>query len=182
VSEVSDRYGRVVGRFTVLVEGCPPERWSASSPCEGWTARDVAAHAVDVQRRVATGVDGSTAAPLGPEEDVASAWRAATAAVQAALDDPTSAGATVTGPFGEQPFEQLVGRLGCADALIHTWDFARATRQDERLDAEAVEAAGAFLRPIGDRLRGGGAFAPALPPLDGADAQTALLCFLGRRP
>ena len=181
MSEVSDRYGRVAARFTALVEGCPPERWSAPSPCEGWTARDVAAHTVDVQRRVAAGVDGSTAAPLGPDEDVAPAWRAATAAVQAALADATIAGATAKGPFGEQPFEQLVGRLGCADALVHTWDFARATGQDERLDAEAVAAAGAFLTPMGDRLRGAGAFAPALPPPDGADAQTALLCFLGRR-
>jgi uncharacterized protein (TIGR03086 family) len=178
VSEVSDRYGRVADGLTVLVEACPTERWTASSPCEDWTARDVAAHAVEVQRRIAASVEGSNAAPLGPDEDVVSAWRAATAAVPAALDDPTTARSTVKGPFGKQPFEQLVERLGCADALIHTWDFARATGQDARLDPGAVDAAGAFLIPMGDR--GPGAFAAALPAPDAA-APTALLCFLGRR-
>jgi len=180
VSEVSDRYGRVAAAFAARMDGCPADRWSAPSPCEGWTARDVAAHAVDVQRRVAATV-GSEAVPVAPEEDAAAAWDDATADVSAALDDAPTASRVVTTPFGELPFEQLVGGLGCADALVHTWDFARATGQDERLDAEAVEVAGTYLTPISDRLRGAGAFGPELSPPEGADAQTALLCFLGRR-
>ena len=37
----------------------------------------------------------------------------------------------MTGMFGEQTFESLVGRLVCSDTLIHTWDLARATGQVE---------------------------------------------------
>ena len=45
-----------------------------------------------------------------------------------------------------------------------------------------VEAAHAFLQPNDEMLRGPGAFADKIEPPDGADAQTRLLCFVGRRP
>ena len=82
--------------------------------------------------------------------------------------------------FGEQPFESLVGRLLCADTLIHTWDLARATGQDDRLDEEAAERALDFLTPIDDAIRGPGGFAPKLKAPPGADARARLLAFTGR--
>src|SRR5690242_1403439 len=86
------------------------------------------------------------------------------------------------GMGGEQPFEDLAGTIMCSDTLIHTWDLARATGQDDRLDPEGVTAAHAFLTPNDDMLRGPGAFAAKIEPPADADAQTKLLCFVGRRP
>ena len=61
---------------------------------------------------------------------------------------------TVGGMFGEQPFESLVGRRLCSDTLIHTWDLAWATGQDESLDEDAATKALEFLTsstgPFGD--------------------------------
>jgi uncharacterized protein (TIGR03086 family) len=102
-------------------------------------------------------------------------------AIRGALDDPLlAASKTVEGPFGEQTLESLVGNLLCADTLIHTWDLARATGQDDRLDAAAAEKALEFLLPLDERIRRPGAFSPKFDPPAGADAQAQLLAFTGR--
>lgn len=71
----------------------------------------------------------------GFDRRVAACWRSARTDLLAAHADPVRAKTTVSGMFGEQTFESLVGRLPCADTLVHTWDLARATGQDEQLDA-----------------------------------------------
>jgi uncharacterized protein (TIGR03086 family) len=78
------------------------------------------------------------------------------------------------------PFEDLPSRVACSDALVHTWDIARATGQDEQLDGAAVEFAWTWMEPAGERLRASGDFGPAVEPPPGANLQTRLLCFLGR--
>ena len=80
------------------------------------------------------------------------------------------------------PFESLVGRLLCADTLIHTWDLARTTGLDESLDPEAIAKASEFLTPIDDAIRRPGGFEPKIDPSPDADAQTKLLNFAGRGP
>jgi uncharacterized protein (TIGR03086 family) len=100
--------------------------------------------------------------------------------VSAALDDPGRATKTVSGISGEQPFEQLVGRLLCADTLVHTWDLARATGQDDQLDGDAAAKAIEFLTPIDQAIRRPGGFGPKLATPPDADVQTQLLAFTGR--
>jgi uncharacterized protein (TIGR03086 family) len=81
---------------------------------------------------------------------------------------------------GEQPFATLVDTLLCTDTLIHTWDLARAAGLDERLDADAVARARAFVEPLGDMMRSPGGFGPPLEPAPGADDQGRFLAFCGR--
>jgi uncharacterized protein (TIGR03086 family) len=134
-----------------------------------------------VHGRVLAALDGSDAPDPARNEDLVAAFREASEAVKAALADPKLATKTVSGIFGEQPFEQLVGRLLCADTLIHTWDFARATGQEDELDANAATKALEFLLPIDKAIRRPGAFGPKLVPPPNADAQAQLLAFAGRR-
>jgi uncharacterized protein (TIGR03086 family) len=82
--------------------------------------------------------------------------------------------------FGEQTFESLVGRLLCTDTLVHSWDLARATGQDEQLDPAAVAASAELLTPIDEAIRRPGGFAPKIDPPGDADEQTQFLCFCGR--
>ncbi len=180
MSETTIRYETVAGGFDRRVAGVAPEQWGAVSPCEGWSARDVVAHVVDTHRRVLATLDGAEPVVVGPADDVAACWRSARTELLAALTDPLRAETTVSGMFGEQTFESLVGRLLCTDTLVHTWDLARATGQDEQLDAGAVAAAHAFLEPIDDAIRRPGGFAPKLEPPAGADPQTVFLGFCGR--
>jgi uncharacterized protein (TIGR03086 family) len=179
--EVSDRYARVAHDFDTRLERCPPEKLDAPSPCEEWTGRDVASHVIHVHRRVLAALDGSDAPGPAQNEDLVAAFRDASVAVRAALADPALATKTVSGIFGEQPFEGLVGRLLCADTLIHTWDLARATGQEDELDADAATKALEFLLPIDEAIRRPGGFGPKLAPPPNADVQAKLLAFAGRR-
>lgn len=173
-------YDRIADRFGVLVDHCPPSRWASPSPCAGWTARDVAAHVVRNHRRALAGLDGSAFTAPAADDDVRAAWRAATRGVRAALRDPVLA-ATALGPdFGSIPFSAFIRRMACADTLIHTWDLARATGQDDTLDPAGVAAATAILQPEDADIRVAGAFGRAVPAPPGADPQTRLLTFLGR--
>ncbi len=175
-------YGRIAHHFGQLLDGCPADGWSAPSPCPGWTARDVAAHVVRNHRRALAGLDRSSFAAPGPDEDVRAAWRAATDGIRDALADPGLAATGMGEEFGSITFAGFIRRMACADTLIHSWDFARATGQDETLDADGISVATEMLMPEDDRIRMPGAFGGRITAPDDADPQTRLLNFLGRRP
>jgi uncharacterized protein (TIGR03086 family) len=125
-------------------------------------------------------VGASEAAEVDRDGDLLAQWLGASNAITVALGDPTRAAAIVGGMFGEQPFEALVGRLVCTDLLVHTWDLARATGQDDRLDPEALSKAEEFLSDIDEAIRVPGGFAAKITPSPGADDQTRFLNFCGR--
>lgn len=182
MSEVADRYGRIADDFTARLASVPPGSWTSPSPCEGWTAHDVAKHVVDTHRRLLTRLSGGDPTPPDSDEDLPAAWAVESDAVRAALADPARAATEVKGMGGTQPFEELISGVLCADTLIHTWDLARATGQDDRLDAAAVASAYAFLTPNDEMLRSPGGMGPKIEPPAGADDQARLLCFVGRQP
>jgi uncharacterized protein (TIGR03086 family) len=168
-------YRRIADAFSVRVDGTPSDRWSSVSPCEGWTARDVVAHVVDSARRLA-----GNETTMGADEDPAAAWASAKAAVLAKLSEPGALDEVLPGPFGPMPRGQMVQRLMVNDILVHTWDLARATGQDETLDADAVAHAYSGLKPLDAMIRMPGVFGPKVEAPEGADLQTEFLCFLGR--
>jgi uncharacterized protein (TIGR03086 family) len=180
MSEISERYDTVATGFATRLDGIGTEQWDRPTPCTDWSVRDLVAHVVETHRRVLASLDGGEPETVDRTGDLPGQYAAAHHAVGQALADPGRAGTTVGGMFGEQPFESLVGRLLCADTLIHTWDLARATGQDERLDERAVTVATEFLTPIDDAIRRPGGFAAKVPAPEGADEQTKLLSFSGR--
>ncbi|GAC1440913.1 MAG: maleylpyruvate isomerase family mycothiol-dependent enzyme [Mycobacteriales bacterium] len=182
MTEVADRYARVADRFTAVLRGCPSGGWNHPSPCPDWTAHGVAQHVVDTHRRVLTRLTGGDPTPPDTDADLSASWQVESSAIRSILGDAERAATPVQSMTGQQPFEQVVGTLLCADTLIHTWDLARATGQDERLDTGAVTSALEFLQPNDDMLRAPGGMGPKVEPPAGADEQTRLLCFVGRRP
>jgi hypothetical protein len=69
--------------------------------------------------------------------------------------------------------------MACADTLIHEWDFARATGQDQALDACGVAVAIEMLRPEDEQIRMPGACGGKVEAAADADPRTRLLNFLG---
>jgi uncharacterized protein (TIGR03086 family) len=181
VSEVSERYEKVAGGFTDRLEALGSADWSKPTPCSDWTVLDLVCHVISTHRRVVANVDSTEAADVERAAPLVPQWLAASGAVRRALADDR-ASVMVSGMFAEQTFESLVGRLLCADTLVHTWDLARATGQDESLDGAAVAKAFEFLTPIDDAIRRPGGFAPKITPAPGADLQTQFLSFCGRAP
>jgi uncharacterized protein (TIGR03086 family) len=181
MSMISERYRRRSDQFAARIAAVPPDRWDSPSPCEGWTALDVVRHVVDSQVRF-LGLVGRDPGPL-PDvaDDPARAWAAARAGVQADLDDPVRAAAEYDGRFGRGTFAEAVDRFGNVDLVVHGWDLARATGQDDRLDPDDVRHLLDTTSWLGDAQRGPQTFGPALDVPPDADDQTRLLAHLGRR-
>lgn len=180
VAEVRELYRRVADDFGVRLAGVQPGQWDAGTPCTEWDVRALVAHVIAIHGRVRAALGDVELAEADAKGDLLAQWSSARQSVLAAVTDPAQAQQTLGGRFGEQTFETLVGRLLCADTLVHTWDLARATAQDEHLDAEAGTKALEFLRPLGEAIRGPGGFGPEITPPPGADTQTVLLNFAGR--
>jgi uncharacterized protein (TIGR03086 family) len=174
---VADRYRTVAGTFTARVAGVPSDAWDNPAPC-------VVGHLVEwVPALLSTGAE--IAIPDGPSVDLdpLGAWTTLSDAIQRVLDDPGVASRAFAHPqAGSHPLDQAIGMFIMGDVLIHTWDLARATGQDETLDA--VEVAGMYegMLPIDAMLRTSGHYGPRVDVPDTADTQTKLIAFTGRRP
>ena len=110
------------------------------------------------------------------------AFRQVTDAVQAGLDDPAVAGREFDSPMGPQTFEGAVSQFLCGDLVVHQWDLARATGQDETLDARRGPRHAR--RPPARWTTSSAARASSARRSSrraDADEQTAFLCFLGRQ-
>lgn len=115
-------------------------------------------------------------------DDPLGAYRSTAAQVQAALDDPDRAAAEFDGFFGRSTFTQAIDRFVSFDLVVHGWDLARATGQDERIDAGELPKLWESVELFGDAIRSEGTCGPAVDVLPDSDEQTRLLAHLGRRP
>ncbi len=89
MSEISERYRTVAGRFTEVASAVPEASWDNPAPCEGWVARDVVRHLVEwVPPFLQSGAD--IVLPTGPpvDDDPVAAWIALSDGLQHLLDDP----------------------------------------------------------------------------------------------
>jgi uncharacterized protein (TIGR03086 family) len=182
--DAAEEHRGIAGTFTERVRGVPAGGWDRPAPCEGWVARDVVGHLVEWFPgflRTGAGIELPAGPPVG--EDPVAAWQAHTDAVQAVLDDPSCGGRTFTNPhIGELPLDAAISQFYTADVFLHTWDLARATGQDERLDPERCAVMLAGMLPMDEVLRASGHYGPRVDVPDDADAQTRLLAFIGRNP
>jgi len=179
--EVADRYTAIAEGLDARVAGCTTAAWGVSTPCPEWTVRDILEHVVGVHRSVLALLDDPAADPEAGE-DAAAAWKTVTAAVRQALRDPGRATRIVSPRFGDMPFEDLVSRMVCSDTLVHTWDLARATGQDETLDAQKCTVMLEGMLPMDEMLRQSGQYGPRVDVPDDADPTTKLMAFVGRTP
>jgi uncharacterized protein (TIGR03086 family) len=174
---------REIGRvFTNRVRGT--RSWDAPSPVADWTARDVVRHLVEWLPSFLAG-GSSVRLPAVPsvDDDPTGAWQAHVDAVQALLDDPATAELTLSNRhIGQLPLDRAIDQFYTSDVFMHTWDLARATGQDDRLDPEFCALLLAGMEPLEDVIRSSGQYGPSVPVKDDADTQAKLLAFIGRDP
>ena len=184
MGSTAERWRNLAGEFTRRVEAVPTDGgWDRPAPCEGWVARDVVRHLAEWMPGLFLGGAGLPV-PQGPsvDDDPVGAWRAVDDAIQAALDDPERARRVTETRAGRTTLEELVEMTGLMDVLVHTWDLARATGQDEALDPEEVRAFLAGIEPWDAALRASGHYGARVAVPNDADEQTRLIAFTGRRP
>lgn len=182
MSAIADNWRDVAAAFTRRAEAVPPGAWDNPAPCEGWVARDIVRHMVEWMPSMVLTPIGIDPAFPSVDEDPVGAWHALDGAVQGVLDDPEVAKREIEMRFGAMPVESAVDQFCTGDVFLHTWDLARATGGDERLDPQRVHDALIGMAPMDQVLRESGHFGPRVEVPDDADEQTKLIAFIGRQP
>jgi uncharacterized protein (TIGR03086 family) len=184
MTSAAEEHRSIAGAFTDRVRSVRDDAWDAPARVEGWRARDVVRHLVEwfpAFLKAGSGIE----LPSGPsvDEDPVTAWTVHSDSVQALLDDPATAGKVLTNRhIGEVPLDEAVDRFYTSDVFMHTWDLARATGQDETLDAAKCAELLAGMLPLDEMLRASGQYGARVKVPDDADVQTKLLGFIGRTP
>jgi uncharacterized protein (TIGR03086 family) len=189
VSEIADRYRRRADTFEAKVAAVRPEQWSNRSPCDEWDARGVVGHIVDMHGVMLRDVDRSLDGGRAVEDDPLAAFRAARAAVEAVLDDPESSAVVTDTPAGRVTVAEHVDRVVSEDMVIHGWDLARATGQDDTIDPDEVARMWPAAQNTPPEMRIPGhygpgivVFGPEVPVPEDAPLQDRLIGKFGRNP
>jgi uncharacterized protein (TIGR03086 family) len=181
-------YTTVVFGFEHVLRQVPPGSWEAPSPCEGWSVRELAGHAMAVVNNVAAraGV-GSNADAFGDVarvagDDPVATYRAIRDRYLEATDRPGALQTTISSSIGEMPLDRFIGMM-IADTLVHTWDLARGAGLDVELEPSAVAHVYAdYLGRDDVAMRRPGGFDAPVAVVDDASAQDRLIAFSGRDP
>jgi uncharacterized protein (TIGR03086 family) len=182
MTEISERYRRLAREFGRRVDAVAADGWDAPSPCPGWTARDVLRHVLDSHRNMPRHAGIEVQLTRSVDDDPHGAWVEARDAMQALLQDPERAGKEYDGYFGRTSVERTVDTFLGLDLLVHGWDIARATGQDETLPEEEVVRVHQDALGLGETIRMDGACGPPVELGTDASDQDRLLAYLGRRP
>lgn len=182
MSEIADRYRRLSSAFAEKIANVGEGQWSAPTPCPDWEVKDLVSHVIGTQGMFLGFIGQEMGDIPDAEADPAGAWDAARARIQAGLDDPATAKTEFEGAMGRSTFEDAVNRFLCFDLVVHGWDLARATGQDEKIDPDDVVRVRTLADGMGPAMRGPGAFGPEREAPPDADDQQRLIAFLGREP
>ena len=176
----AERHRLIAGVFTDRVEGT--RDWDAPAPVEGWTARDVVRHLVEWFPSFLAA--GGIELPGGPsvDDDPVAAWRAHADAVQSLLDGPDPDRPFTHPRAGSHALDQAIDMFYTSDVFMHTWDVARATGQDDRLDPDLCAQLLEGMTQMEDLIRSSGQYGPAVPVPDDAPVQDRMIGFIGRDP
>ena len=174
-------YRSAADRAMAVAEAVRPNQLEEPTPCSEWTVQDLLDHLVGGTEYLLAAVDGRE--PRPPVGASAADFRGGVERVLAALATPGAMQRVCLSPLGFQwTVDQAVAGT-FMDVLIHTWDLARATGQDERLDPALVEACSAmFLPDMPIRGRNAGIVGPAVDVGEDASPQDRLLAAMGRHP
>ena len=169
-----DLYRSATDRAVTVAEAVRREQLGLPTPCSDWTVQDLLDHLGGGAEYLRAAVAGRV--PVPPVGVSAADYRTAVGQVLADVAAPGVMERTCLSPLG---FEWTVRDAVAGtfmDVLIHTWDLAHATGQDETLDPALVDACVAmFLPQMPEMGRQAGIIGPAVDP------QAQLLAAMGRR-
>ncbi|GAA3477356.1 TIGR03086 family metal-binding protein [Streptomyces yanii] len=186
--DLLDRHAEALQLFTDRVHAVRDDQWSAPTPCTEWSVRDLVAHLTSEQLWVPPLVtEGLTVAEVGDAydgdvlgDDPVAVWDRAAAGAREAFAAPGAFGRTVNLSYGDTAADAYCAQM-VSDAVVHSWDLARAIGADEGLPEDLVAFTRREVAPYAKGLSQTGLFAPAVRTGKDADPQTQLLALLGRR-
>jgi uncharacterized protein (TIGR03086 family) len=180
MNRTATEYAAADRRLTELLDAVPPTGWANSSPCQGWTARDVVGHLIETQRGFFTthGVDLGTAPDVAA--DPPAVWHAHAERVATVLRDDAVPTTKFEGFFGPTTVGAALQQFYVWDMLVHRWDVARAAGVDAALTSEELDRIEAGADSFGPALYMEGICRAAVDVPGDADRETRVLARLGR--
>jgi uncharacterized protein (TIGR03086 family) len=182
MSDFSARYARLAATMTERVSGVRDDQWENPSPCAKWTARDLVRHLVDTHAMFGGFVELTMQPGPDAADDPVGAWSSARDQMQAWLDDPAVAEKEFQGLGGPTTLQVAADRFLGFDLLVHGWDLATATGQDDTIDPAELPRLWEDTEAFGEQIRSEGTCGPELTPPPQATEQDKLLAYLGRDP
>ena len=189
-------FAKAAHRVQAIMAGIRQEQGDDATPCQEWNVRQVMNHVIGGAEVLAGSLEGSIPEGVGgvspnssysDETDVAKLAQAyadeAAHAVAAAGRPGAMAAAT---PGGMMTVPQFLVAMA-TDHIVHGWDLARATGQDETLDPDVAPAAYAMMTSTEgagfvEMGRQAGFVGPAVAVPDDASLQDKLIAYMGRQP
>jgi len=166
------------------------DQWNLPTPCSDWSVRDLVVHLVEGSSMARILLDGGSSedavAAFGREHgpDLAEELEGALAEERTAFERPGAMEMIVHHPgAGDIPGTAFC-EFRTGDYLLHGWDIARSTGEDEALPEELVAATWDSLQPMVPIIGQIGAFGTGPSGTVGEDAplHLRLLDLTGRRP
>lgn len=170
-----------------ILDGIKQNQIDTQTPCSDWKVKGLLDHVIGGASHLNTSLAGKAgeASPPPSESDLAklsASYRSVVAEVLKKAAGPSALEVQVATPAGEMSAAQFMGILSL-DNLVHTWDLAKATGQNTRLDPALTETCyGMFVPGLIDMARPHGAFGPPVSVPDSASTQDKLLGYTGRQP
>jgi uncharacterized protein (TIGR03086 family) len=153
--------------------------WTAVTPCDGWTARDLVEHVIATECEFfadrGVPLEGQVS-----QDDPATAWDEHRASVEKALADPAVPATEYEGWFGPTTVGSSFEQFYVFDLYVHRWDLATAVGLDTSLTDTELDRLEKDIVAWGDALYMEGICKPALEPPADADRTTKVLALLGR--
>lgn len=182
-TDPAERHRVAAEVFAARVRGV--RDWSAQAPPEGWVAADVVRHLLEWLPGLLSSSLGVDLPPVDLDGDPAAtlpaAWERRCRDVQRLFETDGSM-PYASEVFGEMTLAEVVDRFYTNDVVMHVWDLARATGQDDTLPPDFCADAVAGMEPMADALTASGHFGPRVPVPDDASAQDRLIGLIGRDP
>ena len=162
---------------------------TSSTPCTEWTVKNLLNHNINVQTFLHSTLTGGSM-EMGemsqvdgdlPSQGAEAALKAITDQVIAAANG-MDLSTVLTTPFGDMPAGHFM-MIPMLDMVVHRWDLASATGQNNAIDSSLAEICVGVLSP--EALEGGrqmGAFGPEVDIPATGSVQDRLLGSVGRKP
>jgi uncharacterized protein (TIGR03086 family) len=174
-------YRAATDRAITVVDAVQSGQLGSPTPCTEWTVQQLIDHLVGGTEYLLSAAERRE--PTQPTHATGADYRRGVENVLTALKRPGVMERACISPLGfEWPVAQAVAET-FMDVLIHTWDLARATGQDDKLDPKLVDACTAmFLPEMPERGRAAGIVGPAVEVGAESSPQDRLLAAMGRHP
>jgi uncharacterized protein (TIGR03086 family) len=185
-ADIPELHRRAIQGFGERLRAVGDDQWHLPTPCTEWDVRMLVNHVTGENLWTVPLFAGKTIGDVGDDlagdilgDDPKATWDASEGPAIESVQAPGAMERSVDLSRGPTPGRDYATEM-LMDYLMHSWDLARATGGDEKLDPEVVAFCIEWFAGVEDAYRASGAIAERPPIPDDADQQTVMLAMTGR--